>query len=204
MLDSIKHAAVGSIRYRVTYRGPGGHSWADRGAPSALHGLINTATRFLETPAPAGVSRNLGILNGGTTINTIAAQATLELDLRAESPEPLNRTAQDAKDVFENPPNGLIASVELIGMRPSGGIPADHPLVQAARDARAAAGLQPAKEGASSTDANAAYARHIPAITVGLTTGGNGHRTDEYIDLAPLGAGMQALLHLAHHLTQAP
>jgi tripeptide aminopeptidase len=204
MLHAIKHAGVGSIRYRIVYRGPGGHSWTDRGAPSALHGLIETATRFLQWPAPPGVSRNLGILNGGTTINTIAAQATLEVDLRAEAPEPLKATAQHARETFNDPPEGLTAEVQPIGERPSGGIPPDHPLVQAARDARREAGLTAAAEGASSTDANAAYGRGIPAITVGVTTGANGHRADEYIDLAPIPGGMQALLHLADQLARTP
>ena len=86
MLDTIKHAGVGSTRYRVTYRAAGGHSWTDRGAPSALHGLVEVAAAFLAEPAPTGVARNIGRLEGGTSINTIAAQASLELDLRAERP----------------------------------------------------------------------------------------------------------------------
>jgi acetylornithine deacetylase/succinyl-diaminopimelate desuccinylase-like protein len=204
MLDSIKHAGVGSTRYRVTYRGPGGHSWTDRGGPSAVHGLIEVSARYLAQPAPAGVARNVGTLHGGTTINTIAATATLELDLRAESPEPLAAAAAQARECFAQPPEGLEADVELIGERPSGGIAADHPLMDAARRARETAGLAPAGEGASSTDANAAYGRGVPAITVGLTTGGNGHRLDEYIDLAPLPAGMAALADLARQLTQLP
>lgn len=204
MLDSIKHAGVGSTRYRITYRGPGGHSWTDRGAPSALHGLIEAAARFLAQPAPAAVARNIGTIQGGTTVNTIAAAATLELDLRAESAEPLARVAARAQEVFAQPPKGLEAETEILGERPCGGIPADHPLMDAARDARRAAGLAPASEGASSTDANAAYGRGIPAITVGLTTGGNGHRVDEYIDLAPLPAGLDALRRLARRLTEDP
>lgn len=204
MLHSIKHAGVGSTRLRVTYRGRGGHSWTDRGAPSAVHGLIEAAARFLAQPGAAAIARNLGTVHGGTTVNTIAAQATLELDLRAEAPEPLAAAVAQARECFQAPPRGLTAEVELIGERPSGGIAADHPLMAAARAARRHAGLEPATEGASSTDANAAYGRGIPAITVGLTTGANGHRTDEYIDLAPLPAGMAALLQLARALAQAP
>jgi tripeptide aminopeptidase len=200
MLDAIKHAGVGSTRYQVTYRGQGGHSWTDRGAPSALHGLLEAAAAFLAEPAPAGVARNIGRLQGGTSVNTIAAQASLELDLRAERPEPLAAAAAQARARFGDAPAGLRAAVELIGQRPSGGVPVDHPLLEAARRARRAAGLAPAAEGASSTDANAAYGRGIPAVTVGLTTGANGHRVDEYIDVAPLPAGMRALRHLARAL----
>ena len=151
-------------------------------------------------PAPTGVARNVGRLEGGTTINTIAAQASLELDLRAEHPEPLAAAAAQARARFCDAPAGLQAEVELIGQRPSGGLPSDHPLLQAARRARHRAALPPAAEGASSTDANAAYGRGIPAVTVGLTTGAHGHRVDEYIDLAPLPGGMRALRHLARDL----
>jgi acetylornithine deacetylase/succinyl-diaminopimelate desuccinylase-like protein len=202
MIDSIKTAGVGSVRFRVTYRGPGGHSWSDRGAPSAVHGLIEAAARFLASPLPTGLARNVGKLAGGTSINTIAAEATLELDLRAEDQASLAQAEAATREAFENPPAGLEATVELIGRRPSGAIDHGHPLLAAARRARHAAGLPPAAEGASSTDANAAYGLSIPAITIGLTTGANAHRLDEYIDLEPLERGLAALEHLAHELAQ--
>ena len=90
--------------------------------------------------------------------------------------------------------------VEALGRRPGGRVASRPPAVAAARRARETAGLPPAEEGASSTDANAAYGRGIPAITVGVTTGGNAHRLDEYIDLAPIGAGLAALEALADEL----
>jgi acetylornithine deacetylase/succinyl-diaminopimelate desuccinylase-like protein len=202
-LDSIKHAGVGSIRYRVTYRGPGGHSWSDRGAPSAVHGLLEAGARFLTEPAPPDVARNIGRFSGGTSINTIAAEASLELDLRGERTEQLAAVAARARAVFGKAPPGLHADVETIGERPAGGIAAEHPLMQAARRVREIAGLPPAEEGSSSTDANAAYGRGIPAITVGLTTGANGHRVDERINLGPLAGGMRALELLADELAGA-
>lgn len=202
MIDTIKTAGVGSTRYRVTYRGPGGHSWGDRGTPSALHALITAAARLLAAPAPEGLARNIGRVSGGTSINTIAAEATLELDLRAEAPGALDTAAARAREILGAAPAGVSAEVEVIGQRPSGGLPADHPLIVSARRAREAVGLRPAQEGASSTDANAAYGAGVPAITVGLTTGANAHRVDEYIDLAPLSAGMAALTHLARALAR--
>ncbi len=200
MLDSIRTAGIGSVRYRVTYRGPGGHSWGDRGAPSALHGLITRSAAFLTRPAPPELSRNIGRLSGGTSINTIAAEASLELDLRAEEAAILEQGATDAREHFQQAPPGLRAEVELIGERPSGAIAADHPLLAAARRARVTAGLPPATEGASSTDANAAHGRGIPAITVGLTVGAHAHRIDEYIETAPLASGLAALEALALEL----
>lgn len=201
MLGSIKTAAIGSTRLRVTFRGPGGHSWADRGTPSAVHGLLERATRFLASPAPDGAARNIGRISGGTSINTIAAQATLELDLRAERPGPLAQAAAAARTVFGQAPRGLQSDIEIIGERPSGAIAPDHPLLAAARRARAHAGLPPAEEGASSTDANAAHGLGIPAITVGLTTGGGAHRIDEFIDTEPLAGGLTALERLLDELT---
>jgi tripeptide aminopeptidase len=202
MLDSIKTAGVGSTRFRVTYRGPGGHSWSDRGTPSAVHGLIEATSRFLAMAVPNGLARNIGKLHGGTSINTIAAEATLELDLRSENASTLAQAEDAVREAFVNPGAGLSAEVETIGRRPSGAIDSRHPLLLAARRARQAAGLPPASEGASSTDANAAYGRGIPAITVGLTVGANAHRVDEYIELRPLEQGLDALEHLVQEIAQ--
>jgi acetylornithine deacetylase/succinyl-diaminopimelate desuccinylase-like protein len=200
MLDAIKTAGVGSVRSRVTYRGPGGHSWGDRGMPSAIHGLLERAQAFLHATAGADVGRNVGRIEGGTSINTIAAEATLELDLRAEDGAALAEVARLARETFAAAPEGLAATVEPLG----GGIASDHPLVEAARRAREQAGLPPASEGSSSTDANAAYGQGIPAITVGITTGGGAHRADEYIDVEPIERGLHALELLARELGEAP
>lgn len=212
MLDEIAVAGIGSVRYRVTYHGPGGHSWGDRGTASAVHGLIAAASEFVDgvqdllrvaeaTDAPE-VAINIGRIQGGTSINTIAAEATLELDLRALDPDVLAELSRRAVARFESAPPGLQATVELVGQRPSGELEPDHPLLTAARRARAEAGLEPAHERASSTDANAAYGRGIPAITVGVTTGANEHRLDEYIDEEPVAAGLRALELLARGLTE--
>jgi acetylornithine deacetylase/succinyl-diaminopimelate desuccinylase-like protein len=192
-LGSIETAGIGSIRYRATVRGRGGHSWSDRGTPSAVHGLIEAAARLLAADLPFGVARNIGRISGGTSINTIAAAASLELDLRAEDEERLAAAARTARELLGAAAPGLQADVELIGHRPSGAIAADHPLLAMARRSRAEAGLPPAREHASSTDANAAYGRGIPAITVGLTVAANAHRTDEYIETGPLAGGLGAL-----------
>jgi tripeptide aminopeptidase len=201
MLDRIDIGGVGSTRYRVTYRGPGGHSWSDRGTPSAVHGLVARAAEFLaEAPATDEVSVNIGRIEGGTSINTIAAEAAVELDLRSEDPAALEAVARQAHERFAAAPPGLTATVEPIGQRPGGRTPPEHPIVQAAREARKRAGLPPAPEGTSSTDANAAYGRGIPAITVGVSTGGNAHRPDDYIDVAPVAQGLRALEMLAEEL----
>ena len=158
-----------------------------------MHGLIARAAELVAIdPGPRGVL-NVGRVHGGTSINTIAAEATLELDLRARDAAQLTALADRATELLGRAPDGLTAVVERVGRRPAGAIAPDHPLLQAARRARAAAGLEHAEEGFSSTDANAAYGRGIPAITVGVSTGAHAHRLDEYIDEAPTAGGLRAL-----------
>jgi tripeptide aminopeptidase len=200
MLDSIKIAAVGSVRYRVTIRGPGGHPWGDRGAPSAAHGLVDALSGALAEAHAAGIVLNVGRIRGGTTINAIAGEAVAELDLRSEDDGRLQATASRIEEIVGWTHDGLETTIEGLGRRPGGRIAPDHPLVETARRARERAGLPPADEGASSTDANAALGRGIPAITVGVTTGGNAHRLDEYIDLPPIARGLRSLEALAEEL----
>ncbi len=204
MLDRIEIGGVGSVRYRIVYRGPGGHSWADRGTPSAIHGLVARSAAFLRDAGRPEVAINIGRVEGGTSINTIAAEAALELDLRSEDAGALAALAGSAREHFGAAPEGLSVALEPLGERPSGRTSPDHPLVAAAREARGLAGLEPAEEGTSSTDANAAYGRGIPAITVGVTTGGNAHRPDDYIDLDPVPKGLRALEILAETLVSRP
>jgi tripeptide aminopeptidase len=200
MLGAIKTAGVGSIRMRVTVRGPGGHPWGDRGTPSAVHGLVDLLSGALAEAHGTDVVFNVGVLRGGTVINAIASEASAELDLRCGDDGRLRGVAARIEEILAWAPDGLDVSVEPLGRRPGGSVAPDHPLVAAARRARERAGLPPAEEGASSTDANAAYGRDIPAITVGVTTGGNAHRLDEYIDLAPIPDGLAALEALAEEL----
>lgn len=200
MVDQLEIAAVGSVRFRVTVRGPGGHPWSDRGTRSAVDGLLDalTAARAAAPSTEAEIGLNAGTIRGGTAINVIAAEATAELDLRCEDDRELVASAGRVRAaLLAEASDGLVVDVEQIGHRPGGGVAADHPLIEAARHARRVAGLPPAIEGSSSTDANAAYGRGIPAITVGITTGGAAHTTGEYIDLAPVAGGLRALTALA-------
>jgi tripeptide aminopeptidase len=202
-LPAIKVTGVGSVRLRATVTGPGGHPWMHRGAPSAVHGLAEGVAAALHEARAAGVVMNVGVIAGGTAINTIASEASAEIDLRAEDDAVLAAAASRVTAALEAVEEGLETAVELLGRRPAGAIAPDHPLLQAARRARERAGLPPAREDAASTDANAAYGRGIPAITVGVTTGGNAHRLDEYIDLAPIASGLAALEALADEVTGA-
>jgi acetylornithine deacetylase/succinyl-diaminopimelate desuccinylase-like protein len=201
-LDSITVTAVGSIRLRVTVVGPGGHPWGDRGTPSAVHGLVHALDRAIETVRESSAALNVGVIGGGTAINVIAGEAHAELDLRCQDDRELRIVAGRVRDALAPRGSGVEVNIDELGHRPGGAIADDHPLLLAARTAREAAGLGPAKENASSTDANAAHGRGIPAVTVGVTTGGNAHRLDEYIDLEPVTDGVAALIALADELTR--
>ena len=197
MLDSLTVAAAGSVRFRIIIRGPGGHPWSDRDNPSAVHALLQPLAGLVAELRQAGLVANVGLIGGGTVINAIAAEARAELDVRSEDERALRRAAELVPAAFAAVGDGLTVEIAELGHRPGGRIDPDHPLLAAARRARERAGLQAAPERASSTDANAAHGRGIPAITVGVTTGGNAHRLDEYIDLEPLPAGLVALEALA-------
>lgn len=199
-LDTITIAAVGSLRFALTVRGPGGHPWRDRGHPSAIHALLQPLDRVVRELADAGLAANVGLIGGGTAINAIAAQASAELDVRSEDEAALEDAAAQVRSAFSALAPGLQAQVRQLGHRPGGRLKDGHPLLAAARLARERVGLPPAPERASSTDANAALGRGIAAICVGVTTGGNAHRLDEYIELAPITAGLASLEALVDEL----
>lgn len=190
--DELQVAGIGSARLRVTLRAPGGHSWGDRGTPSAIHALLGAGTAAVRAAGDGHL--NIGVIAGGTSINTIAAEASAELDLRDGADAVLDAHVHAVEAALRDAvPPGVTLDIEPLGRRPGGATPASHPLVEAARAARHAAGLAPAEEIASSTDANAAMGRGIPAISVGLTHGANAHRADELVEIAPLDPGLRAL-----------
>jgi acetylornithine deacetylase/succinyl-diaminopimelate desuccinylase-like protein len=201
-IDSVVTAGIASARYVVTYRGPGGHSWRDRDRPSALHVLFDTGRAAIAEGAPASV--NIGVVSGGLSINSIAGEARMEIDIRAETDDVVDRACARIEQVLAAVPRGIDAQIVQAGRRPGGQIDPAHPLLREVRRARTRAGLPPAREDSASTDANAALGRGIPAITLGLTRGAAIHRADEWIELAPLAAGVATVVHLVHHLAGLP
>jgi acetylornithine deacetylase/succinyl-diaminopimelate desuccinylase-like protein len=202
----IYHRAIGVRRLRVEARAPGGHSWADYGSPSAVHVLVDLAAalarlRIEETPR---TTLNIGVIHGGTSVNAIAEEAYLLLDLRSEGEDALERLAAAAEATIARTavPAGASLTAQVVGRRRSGAIPESHPLAQAAAAVLREVGAA-VVWGSGSTDANVPLARGIPAVCVGITTGGNAHRLDEYIDLAPIPNGMEALARLVWKLACA-
>ena len=197
-LGQVYHRGLGVRRYRLTVRTPGGHPWVDHGRPSAIHELTALSTRIaaLDLPRTPRTTLNIGVISGGSSVNTIAAEAMLELDLRSENTEMLEAlVGQVEKLIHSAQKPGITVEKEIIGERPPGELSAEHPLVKLAQDCLHAAGIEPHLN-IGSTDANLPLSRSIPSITIGLTTGGRGHTVHEYINLPLLEKGLEQLLQL--------
>jgi acetylornithine deacetylase/succinyl-diaminopimelate desuccinylase-like protein len=203
-LGQIYHRGLSVRRYEINACTPGGHAWVDFGRPSAIHELAGLITRLCALPVPEKPrsSMNVGMVSGGTSVNTIAAQATCLLDLRSESEQMLARLARQVEAQIEagNRP-GVQFSWKVVGERPAGGIPSSHPLVRLAKGCLEGQGVHPLLN-IGSTDANIPLSRGMPAICVGLTTGGGAHTLEEYILTKPLEQGMAQLLALVDGIFQ--
>lgn len=166
---------VGSLRYRIALQGPGGHPWADAATPSPIHALGRIVARLSELQLPPECTVNVGRWGGGTSVNSIATDAWVEVELRATEPTHLGSLDQQLHEIVRTECAGLsgqgrgpklVSSLALLGSRPAGATAHDSPLVQAALDATSALGGR-VETGASSTDANGPMAQGIAAITMG-------------------------------------
>jgi acetylornithine deacetylase/succinyl-diaminopimelate desuccinylase-like protein len=197
-LGQIYHRGLGVVRYRITVRGAGGHSWVDHGTPSAIHALAELVTQItaIDIPEQPRTSLNIGVISGGTSVNTIASEASLELDLRSTEPKVLKDLTQEVERLVtrSNQPN-LSFNADVIGHRPVGEIPKSHPLVKTAANILKGIGVQPSLS-IGSTDANIPLSRGLTCICIGLTNGGGAHTVNEYINTTPLESGMTQLVKL--------
>ncbi|HEV2529875.1 MAG TPA: M20/M25/M40 family metallo-hydrolase [Thermomicrobiales bacterium] len=199
-IGHVTNGGVGSSRWRVTVTGPGGHSYMHFGRPSAIHGLATIIGNIarIEVPREPKTTLNVGMVSGGTSVNTIAASAEAIVDLRSESAEALAELVASARAAVESlgeSGEGLTATVEILGERPAGQLPADTPIVQLAVDSVAALGFDP-KLNTSSTDANIPISRGIPAVCIGIYEGEEAHTTNERVFVPSLRLGMVHLLDL--------
>lgn len=195
-LGVIYHRGLGVQRYRITAHTRGGHSWADYGRPSAIHVLARLVAQLdaLALPKRPRTSLNVGRIQGGVSINTIAPRASIELDLRSEDPDTLDWLAKQVNLLVSqaNQEHGVRMVVENLGQRPSGSLPKDHWLVKMASACLQENNIRP-RLMIGSTDANVPLSLGYPAICIGLTRGGHAHTLREYIEIAPLAAGMAQL-----------
>jgi tripeptide aminopeptidase len=186
--------ALGSLRFRVTITGPGGHSWADAGAPNPILILSQalTAVAALKLPANPLTTLNVGHISGGTSINSIPESATALLDLRSTDPAQLVATATAVQGIFDEtvvsfatrstttPPPKL--HIETIGNRPAASLPNDSPLLHTLRAVDRHLTIR-TEQRLGSTDANIPISRGIPAIAIGTGgTGGGIHTLQEWYD----------------------
>jgi acetylornithine deacetylase/succinyl-diaminopimelate desuccinylase-like protein len=192
----VYHAGIAVRRLHITASAVGGHSWLHYGRPSAVHGIVELSHRILEITPPQSprTTYNIGMIEGGQGINVIATSAGMWLDLRSEDRTALGQLEQQVRSQIAHLTNPELSfQVEIVGDRPAGRIAQDHPLVQGALAALAQVGVNGVLE-TGSTDGNVPLAENCPAVTVGITRGGNAHRLDEYVELEPVDAGVRQLI----------
>jgi tripeptide aminopeptidase len=195
--DRITTGALGSKRYRVTFKGPGGHSYFAFGMVSPAFAMANAMVKFsrVSVPAKPKTTFNVGVVGGGTSVNSIPNQVYMDVDMRSESPVELNkivesfqgiiRQAVDEENQTRSTANGKIeADVKLIGDRPAGETSVSSPLVQTTAAAVKAFGMKPSYD-VESTDSNIPISMGIPAVTVGHGPSGDhrAHSLEEWTDV---------------------
>ena len=185
--------ATGSRRFRVSYKGPGGHSFGAFGLPSAVHALGRAIAKISEmrTPQVPKTTFNVGRVRGGTGATAIAEDAVMDLDLRSNSGEELEKIAAHALALIgeaareENArwnSDRLTVATEDLGARPAGAQPTDLPIVRAAVASLNSLGISEVQYVASSTDCNIPISLGIPAVALpgGGRSGGNHSLTEWY------------------------
>jgi acetylornithine deacetylase/succinyl-diaminopimelate desuccinylase-like protein len=188
-VDEVFVDAIGSVRARLVVRGPGGHSWVDRELPSAVHALLELGFDLIAEPTPLAPV-NVGVLSGGRSVNALADEAWLLVERRSLDEAPLAEFVEQLERLAVEPP--LTVSVEDLVRRPCGRLPRDAALLRVVLDARRELGLPDVLVPAS-TDANAALARGIPALALGVARGSGMHTVAEQIELESLELGRRQL-----------
>lgn len=212
--SAITNGGVGSYRYRVTFKGPGGHSYGAFGIANPIHALgraIETISNF-QVPTQPKTTFSVGRIGGGTSINAIAFEAWMEVDMRSEDMGPLNeedknfnaavQAALAAENKRWNDKGAITVNVERVGFRPAGSTPESSAIVRTAIAVNKAMN-EKVEFNSGSTDANYPMSLKIPAITTG--TGGHSqgaHSADEKYDYKDSYPGTQRVLLLALSLAR--
>lgn len=205
----ITHVGVGSYRYRAIYSGPGGHSFGSFGMANPIHALgrLIAAISDFQVPTDPKTTFNVGRISGGTSVNSIPFEASLEVDMRSADKDSLETVHAKFKQAFEdafveenarwNGTGSLEKKLELLGFRPPGVTDKDSPEVRAAMDVTEALGLHAGlREG--STDSNVPMSMEIPGITIGGGgTGKGAHSPSESYDTTDSWKGTQRALLVA-------
>jgi tripeptide aminopeptidase len=192
-ITRIVNQGTGSHRYEMIFRGPGGHSFQEFGLPSAIHAMGRAIAKIseLQTPKQPKTTFTVGTVVGGTSVNAIAAEARMAVDMRSDSTEELLKLEARLLDLVKDAvreenarwnSDKIVVEIKLIGDRPAGIVALDSPIVQATQRAVAVVTRAPRVSFAgSSTDSNWAMSRGIPAVTIGGGgEGGNWHSRNEW------------------------
>jgi tripeptide aminopeptidase len=192
-ITRVVNQATGSHRYEMIFRGPGGHSFQEFGLPSAIHAMGRAVAKIseLQTPADPKTTFTVGTVVGGTSVNAIAAEARMAVDMRSDSTEELLKLEARLLDLVKQAvteenarwkTDKMTVEIKLIGDRPAGIVAMDSPIVQATQRAVSVITRAPRVTFAgSSTDSNLAMSLGIPAVTIGGGgEGGNWHSRNEW------------------------
>ena len=192
-ITRVVNQATGSHRYEMIFRGPGGHSFQEFGLPSAIHAMGRAVAKIseLQTPADPKTTFTVGTVVGGTSVNAIAAEARMAVDMRSDSTEELLKLEARLLDLVKQAvteenarwkTDKMTVEIKLIGDRPAGIVALDSPIVQATQRAVSVITRAPRVTFAgSSTDSNLAMSLGIPAVTIGGGgEGGNWHSRNEW------------------------
>jgi acetylornithine deacetylase/succinyl-diaminopimelate desuccinylase-like protein len=192
-IDRVVNQATGSHRYEMIFKGPGGHSFQEFGLPSAIHAMGRAIAMIadLQTPSDPKTTFTVGTVSGGTSVNAIAAEARMAVDMRSNSTEELLKLEARLLDLVKQAvrdenarwkTDRLSVEIKLIGDRPAGMVAADSPVVLAAQ--KSVAAVAPGQKvglAGSSTDSNQPMSLGIPAVTIGGGgEGGNWHSRNEW------------------------
>jgi acetylornithine deacetylase/succinyl-diaminopimelate desuccinylase-like protein len=211
--DTIVAEALGSRRFEVIVRGPGGHSWSDFGAPNPILVLARAIHAFAKTPVPASpkTTFNIGIIRGGTSVNSIPESASMRVDIRSTSTSEMERLEQTLRDALNHAVDeeqhsgdkrsgaqrrafGISHEVVVIGNRPAGELGADARILRVIRAVDAHLG-NAAQVQRASTDANIPLSLGREAIAIGGGgTGGGAHTLQEWFDCSGRELGLKRIL----------
>jgi acetylornithine deacetylase/succinyl-diaminopimelate desuccinylase-like protein len=203
--DHITNRGLGSRRFELTFTGPGGHSWSDYGVGNPLHALCRAVALFSETRLDGGPKSafNVGLIEGGSSINAIPQMARAKVDIRSEDNarmdalvDQLSSAAERAREIENQRASGGKVAVKMreIGSRPAAALPDDSPLVQYVRAVDAHLGIRSHLD-TSSTDANIPLSLGMPAVAIGAGgAGGGAHTTQEWYRPEARDLGLKRLL----------
>ena len=208
--EHITAQALASRRFEISFAGPGGHSWNDYGTPNPVHALGDAISSFVESAEArassqrrARCSYNFGVVEGGTSINSIPASARAKLDLRADEQFMLDDLATlvtaAVERSLERENRGtrgirLTAKVKELGSRPGGKLPEDSPLLRAIQAVDGYLNIR-SRLDCASTDANVPLSMGLPAISIGAGgQGGGAHTTQEWYHADQRELGLRRIL----------